>query len=74
VPDAEQLEMAIVPSSESSFMESVTQTSITLTSALEALELGGPENDQVVTSKHPAMILEKLAHSSEAEEEIPAGI
>jgi DNA polymerase III epsilon subunit-like protein len=72
--DAEQLQMAIVPSSESSFMESVTQTSITLTNALEDLELGGGISDPVVTSKHQAMILEKLAHSGEAEEEIPAGI
>ena len=44
------------------------------TSALEQLEIGGPDIEQVVTSKHQAMILEKLAHHGEAEEEIPAGV
>lgn len=63
----EDAQLAIVPSSESSFMESVTQTSLTLTSALDALN-DEPEAE-IVTAKHQAVILEKLAHQAEIEED-----
>ncbi len=43
------------PAAEPTFMESVTETSLTLTSSLEAI------SDDIVTSKHQALILEKLA-------------
>jgi 3'-5' exonuclease len=45
----------VQPEPQLSFMESVTETSLTLTSALET------SSDDVVTSKHQAIILEKLA-------------
>jgi predicted PolB exonuclease-like 3'-5' exonuclease len=70
----QQLQIPIVPSSESSFMESVTQTSIALTNALEQLEIAAPRTDLQMAPKHQAAILEKLAPSGYAEEEIPAGI
>jgi 3'-5' exonuclease len=62
---AEQL--AILPV-EPTFMESVTKTSMMMSSALEA-EL---DADEVVTTKSQAIVLEKLAPAVEAlEEEIP---
>lgn len=57
----------IVPMSESSFIESVTQTSLTLTSALD--EIG--DDEELVTAKHQALVLEKLVHAAEAEEDLP---
>lgn len=59
---AEQL--AITSLEEPSFMESVTATSLTLTTALEAAE------DEVVTAKHQAIVLEKLVAEAREEEEI----
>ena len=54
------------------FVESVTQASLGLTSSLEDQSVAGPD---AVTAKVPAIILEKLAQSDEpAEEEIPSGI
>lgn len=58
--------------SEPTFIESVTQTSLALTSALSEPE--PVRADEVVTPKHPALILEKLAQAGEAEEEIPTGL
>jgi DNA polymerase III epsilon subunit-like protein len=55
---------------EPSFMESVTQTSIALSSALEQTDASSPA-EPVTTAKHQAVILEKLAHVAEPEEEIP---
>ena len=63
-PPVEQ--MSMIPL-EPSFMESVTQTSLTLTNALEQLD--GPEDQVMSTTK--AMVLEKLAHLDRPEEEIP---
>ncbi|HEX7150485.1 MAG TPA: ribonuclease H-like domain-containing protein [Thermoanaerobaculia bacterium] len=56
----------LVPA-ESSFMESVTQTSLTLTTALEAT------SDDLLTTKHQALVLDKLVAAGALEEEIPDG-
>jgi DNA polymerase III epsilon subunit-like protein len=62
-----------LPPAEPTFMESVTQTSLALTSALEETEV--TREDEVVTSKHQAIILEKLVQTAEApEDEIPSGL
>ncbi|HEY0143140.1 MAG TPA: ribonuclease H-like domain-containing protein [Thermoanaerobaculia bacterium] len=57
----------LVPMSESSFMDSVTRTSLTLASQLD--EVAG--ENELVGAKHAAMVLEKLVHAAEAEEELP---
>ena len=67
-PVAEQLSMIQPP--EPTFMESVTKTSLTLTTALEQLEEeGGPAPTVMSTTK--AMVLEKLTSLDQQEEEIP---
>jgi DNA polymerase III epsilon subunit-like protein len=60
------------PSSEPSFMEQVTQTSLTLSSVLDAAV--AQRDEDFVTPKHPAHILEKLSQAADAEEEIPTGL
>ena len=65
-PAAEQ--MSIIPPSEPTFMESVTKTSLSLTTALEQLDEGG---EPQVMSTTKAMVLEKLAAAEQPEEEIP---
>lgn len=66
-----------IPTSESSFMESVTQTSLALSSSLEQME-GAPElagtAESVVSAKHQAMILEKLVQIERQEDEIPTDL
>lgn len=58
----------IVPSSESTFVESITRSSLTLESALEETA----DAAEVVTGRHHAMILEKLVQTEELrEEELP---
>jgi hypothetical protein len=57
---------------EPSFMESVTQTSLTLTSALE--QISSSSGEDVVTSKHQAIVLEKLVQTGDTEDEIPSGL
>jgi 3'-5' exonuclease len=64
---AEQLSIINKPS-EPTFMESVTKTSLTLTSALEQPE---ETADDVVTTRTQAMVLEKLVQVSTAEDELP---
>ncbi len=54
-------------SDESAFMESVTQTSLTLASSLEQLDAG----DEVMTAKHQAIVLEKLVQSERRDDETP---
>ena len=61
---------SLVPSSENSFIESVTRTSLTLTAALDTVE----DERMTVTARHQAAVLEKLVHSAEAEDEIPDGL
>jgi 3'-5' exonuclease len=60
------------PPSEPTFIESVTQTSLALTNVLESPP--APPAEELVTSKHPALILEKLSQAADAEEEIPSGL
>jgi DNA polymerase III epsilon subunit-like protein len=57
----------IVPSSEASFMEAVTQTSLTLMPALE----NTPASPSAVSDASRAMVFEKLVPKAESEEEIP---
>lgn len=52
-------------SDESAFMESVTQTSLTLASSLEQLDAG----DEVMTAKHQAIVLEKLVQTQRTDDE-----
>jgi 3'-5' exonuclease len=57
---------------ESTFMDSVTASSKTLESALEQIET--PREDEAVTVKHQAAILEKLTAVATPEDEIPPGV
>lgn len=57
---AEQLTLAQMD--EPTFMEQVTKTSLTLTSALDAAE------EEVVTAKHQAIVLEKLVSDTREED------
>jgi len=57
-------QMTILPSMEPSFMESVTETSLMMTSALEET------SDEVVSSKHQALILEKLVQTEVPDDEL----
>lgn len=57
---AEQLSLAQME--EPTFMEQVTKTSLTLTSALDAAE------EEVVTAKHQAIVLEKLVSETRDED------
>src|ERR1700682_3569978 len=59
----------LVPTSEAAFIESVTQTSLALTSALEQVDLAG--TDGVVTGQHQAAVLEKLVQTADGEDELP---
>jgi predicted PolB exonuclease-like 3'-5' exonuclease len=60
-------QLSIVQASEPTFMESVTRTSLKLTSSLdETVEA----SDDVVTSRAQAMVLEKLVQAEQREDEI----
>jgi DNA polymerase III epsilon subunit-like protein len=63
---------SIVPTSEATFMQSVTQTSLVLTSALEQIEIA--RDDEPVTAKHQAIVFEKLVDARQPEDEIPSGL
>jgi len=64
-------QLPLLPTSESTFIESVTQTSLTLSESLDE----APEPLQVVTATHQAIVLEKLVQpAADAEEEIPSGL
>jgi DNA polymerase elongation subunit (family B) len=72
VPE-EQESLPMMPSSELSFMAALEQGSLELTSSLERVE--EPEEKVVVTSKHQALLLEKLTRvEASPEEDIPEGI
>jgi predicted PolB exonuclease-like 3'-5' exonuclease len=60
----------LVPSSEASFIESVTQSSLDLPEVLDAT----PEQAAAVTSITRAIVLEKLVQQADAEDDIPTGI
>ena len=59
-------QLSIVRDEEPSFMESVTETSLSLSAALEETA-----SDEVVRTKAQAIVLEKLVQSETPEEEIP---
>jgi DNA polymerase III epsilon subunit-like protein len=60
----------LVPSSEVSFLQSIQESSITLSTALDDGEVDGSD----VAPRHQAAILEKLAGPSEREEEISGSL
>jgi len=70
--DGEQT--SLLPTSESGFMESVAQTSLELTAALERIEMSAPNADGVMTAKQQALVLEKLVGPAEREEDLPDGL
>src|SRR6185369_4637011 len=68
----EQAELPmILPRSEQTFMDAIEQSSIDLTAALERIEV---PQEKAVTSKHQAIILDKLVQDERPKEEIPTGI
>jgi predicted PolB exonuclease-like 3'-5' exonuclease len=73
--DPEQLSIIpapdAMPSPDVSFVESVTQSSRTLTSSLEELESSGSPPDPEHMTRQQALVLEKLVQAVENEEEIP---
>jgi predicted PolB exonuclease-like 3'-5' exonuclease len=60
----------LLPTSEASFIESVTQSSLELLPALDAT----PETPAAVSSITRAIVLEKLVQKAEEEEDIPSGV
>ena len=54
-------QLALLPTSESTFMQSITQTSMTLSAALD-------EPPPIVSGSHEAIVLEKLLKTDEVEE------
>jgi len=68
-----EAQQTLMPMSEAGFIEAVAQTSIVLSSSLEQLEIAATE-DGVVSTRHQAIILEKLAPADEPEDEIPNGL
>lgn len=60
----------LIPTTEASFIESVTKSSLELLPALDAT----PEETAAVPSMTRAIVLEKLVQKAEAEEDIPTGI
>ncbi|HEX2122525.1 MAG TPA: ribonuclease H-like domain-containing protein [Thermoanaerobaculia bacterium] len=68
IADESAVQLAMIPLEpveEDSFIQSVTKTSLALTSALDAAPV--PE---AVTGRHQAAVLEKLVHTGEREEEL----
>jgi 3'-5' exonuclease len=70
--DGEQT--SLIPTSESAFIESVAQTSLELTAALERIEISAPDADGIMTAKQQALVLEKLLGPAEPEEDMPDGL
>jgi predicted PolB exonuclease-like 3'-5' exonuclease len=68
----QQLPLTKPVPSEPTFIEQVTQTSLALTNVLDAAEPA--RDEEMVASKHQALILEKLAQATDSEEEIPSGL
>jgi DNA polymerase III epsilon subunit-like protein len=70
-----ELQQMLIPMPETGFMEAVAQTSRELSSSLERLDAAPGEAEAgVVSTRHQAIILEKLAQADEPEEEIPTGL
>ena len=66
--DADDRDRKLMPPSEPTFMESVTQTSLALMPALEAMAPAPP----AIASAAPAAVFEKLITPENEEEEIPS--
>ncbi len=56
------------------FMEGVAQSSLALASSLDTIEAAGTDDQQVMTAKQQAMVLEKLVTPAEQEEELQGGL
>jgi DNA polymerase elongation subunit (family B) len=69
IADAPSALDAIVPSSEGAFIESLNANSVELSASLERSEVNVSES--VVTTRHQAIVLEKLMGESEAEDDFP---
>jgi DNA polymerase elongation subunit (family B) len=67
IPDEQ---MPIVPSSESSFIAGLNESSAVLAASLEQVEIS---SEGVMSAKQQAMVLEKLVAARDAEDEIPPG-
>ncbi|HEY3055535.1 MAG TPA: ribonuclease H-like domain-containing protein [Thermoanaerobaculia bacterium] len=65
---------AVVPSSESAFLEGVAQSSLALSSALEKVEITVADEEGVMTAKQQALVLEKLVTPASEEEELQGGL
>ena len=64
-------QLNIVPSSESAFMEGVTQSSMDLAASLERIEIGSESiTEGVMSAKQQALVLEKLVGPRGADDEI----
>jgi 3'-5' exonuclease len=63
-------QMPIVPSSESSFIAGLNESSAVLAASLEQIEIS---TEGVMSAKQQAMVLEKLVAARDAEDEIPPG-
>ena len=64
-------QLTIVPSSESAFMDGVTQSSVALSAALERIEIGSETpTEGVITAKQQAMVLEKLVAARDTDDDI----
>lgn len=73
IPQPVMASPMVLPS-EAGFMESVTQTSLTLTTSLAELDDAATVEEQFLTARHQAVILDKLVQADEPEEEIPTGV
>lgn len=67
IPDEQ---MPVVPSSESSFIAGLNESSAMLSASLEQIEIA---TEGVMSAKQQAMVLEKLVAARDAEDEIPPG-
>ncbi|MGZ8866817.1 MAG: ribonuclease H-like domain-containing protein [Thermoanaerobaculia bacterium] len=67
IPDEQ---IPIVPSSESSFIAGLNESSAVLAASLEQIEIN---TEGVMSAKQQAMVLEKLVAARDAEDEIPPG-
>ncbi|HEU4520540.1 MAG TPA: ribonuclease H-like domain-containing protein [Thermoanaerobaculia bacterium] len=65
-------QLPIVPTAETAFMEGVTESSMALSASLEKIAISVTEEGSgVMTARQQAMVLEKLAGGSDAEDELP---
>jgi len=72
IADAPSVLDAIVPSSEGAFIESLNANSVELSASLERSDVDVSKS--VVSTRHQAIVLEKLMGESEADDDFPPGI